>query len=172
MSAHARSGGDSALALHWLLEGRQLPPVLLRRHLEPTARIDMGVALAEAGIPTAMIDVSDGLLADLMHILETSQVGARIVVDSLPLSTELRTAVRDDRSVLNCALTGGEDYELLFTAKPEMESAIDSLVTKYDLPVTLIGTLHENPGDIELMCAGKPYPMPSQRGYKHFSDGA
>ena len=164
--------GDSALALQWLLEGRSIPPVLLARHLEPIARIDMGVVLAQAGIPTAMIDVSDGLLADLMHILEASQVGARIEVDRLPLSAELSTAIREDRSVLDYALAGGEDYELLFTAKPEMASAIDSLVVKYDLPVTLIGTIHENPREIELLCVGEPYPMPAQRGYKHFSDRA
>ena len=164
--------GDSALALQWLLEGRSLPPDLLMRHLEPTARIDIGTALAEAGVPTAMIDVSDGLLADLMHILEASQVGARIEVDRLPLSTEMRTAVRDERSVLNMALAGGEDYELLFTAKPEMESSIASLVAKYDLPMTRIGTILENRGEIELISGGEPYPIPSQSGYKHFSDGA
>ena len=162
--------GDSALALQWLIEGRALPPALRKRHFEPSARIDLGVALAKAGIPTAMIDVSDGLLADLGHILEASQVGACIEVDRLPLSSELSAAVGVDSSVLNCAVAGGEDYELLFTAKPEMERAIAHLAGEYDLPVTRIGIIFENRGEIELKFAGEPYSVPTQKGYKHFSD--
>ena len=164
--------GDSALALQWLIEGRSLPPELLRCHLEPTARIAAGLALAEAGIPSAMIDVSDGLLADLGHMLEASRVGACIEVDRLPLSPILRMAVRDDRSVLDRALAGGEDYELLFTAKPAMERKIDRLAERHALPVTRIGTILESRGEIELKYGGNPFPMPLQMGYKHFSDGA
>ena len=164
--------GDSALALQWLIEDRAIPSELLTSHLEPTARVAIGMALAEAGIPSAMIDVSDGLLADLGHILAASQVGACIEVDRLPFSPALRASARDDQSLINLALTGGEDYELLFMAKPEMELEIARLAGQCDLPITRIGTILEGSGEIELEFAGERYPLPAQRGYKHFSDGA
>ena len=164
--------GDSALALQWLIEDREIPSELLTSHLEPTARVAIGMALAEAGIPSAMIDVSDGLLADLGHILLASQVGACIEVDRLPQSPALCASARDDQSLINLALTGGEDYELLFMAKPEMEREIARLAGQCDLPITRIGTILEGSGEIELECAGEPYPLPAQMGYKHFSDGA
>ncbi len=164
--------GDSALALQWLIEDRAIPSELLTSHLEPTARVAIGMALAEAGIPSAMIDVSDGLLADLGHILAASQVGACIEVDRLQFSPALRASARDDQSLINLALTGGEDYELLFMAKPEMELEIARLAGQCDLPITRIGTILEGSGEIELEFAGERYPLPAQRGYKHFSDGA
>ncbi len=164
--------GDSALALQRLIEDRAVPAELLRRHLEPSARITIGMALAEAGIPSAMIDVSDGLLADLGHILVASQVNACIEVDRLPLSPVLRATAQDDNSLSNWALTGGEDYELLFMAKPGMAPAIARLAEQCKLPITRIGTILEGSGEVELKYAGEPYPLPAQRGYKHFSDGA
>lgn len=164
--------GDSALALQWLIEGRAIPPELLRRHLEPEARVAVGVALAHSGIPSAMIDVSDGLLADLGHVLEASRVGARIESASLPLSSVFQAAVRENRLQLNTALTGGEDYELLFTAKSERASEIEQLATQYALPMTKIGTILEKPGHVELMHRGEPLPTPPDMGYKHFSDAA
>lgn len=164
--------GDSALALQWLIEDRAIPSELLTSHLEPTARVAIGKALAEAGIPSAMIDVSDGLLADLGHILAASQVGACIEVDRLLFSPALRASARDDQSLINLALTGGEDYELLFMAKPEMELEIARLAGQCDLPITRIGAILEGSGEIELEFAGERYPLPAQRGYKHFSDGA
>lgn len=164
--------GDSALALQWLLEGRSIKHESLSRHLEPTARVAVGAALAHAGIPSAMIDVSDGLLADLGHVLKASQAGASIEVASLPLSSLLHDVVREDRSLLNLALTGGEDYELLFTAKDESAPELDQLAELHDLPITRIGTILEPIGKIELMYDGELYPMPPEMGYKHFSVSA
>jgi thiamine-monophosphate kinase len=90
---------------------------LLERQLKPQARRDIIQALAEAGIqPTAMIDISDGLSSELLHICTRSQVGCRIYEEQIPIDYE--TAVMAEELNMNlstCALNGGEDYELLFT---------------------------------------------------------
>ena len=78
--------GDSALALQQLLAGTTPEASLITRHHDPLARVALGRALAAARIPSAMIDLSDGLLADLGHVLEASEVGAEIDEAALPLS--------------------------------------------------------------------------------------
>lgn len=164
--------GDSALALQWLMTGRTPPPELLKRHLEPTARVEVGRRLGTAGVPTAMIDISDGLLADLGHILTASRVGACIEIDRLPLSPALRAVGDDDHLLYDRALTGGEDYELLFTAPPEAQGEIDRIATDVDLPITRVGTISETCGEVTLTHAGSLCPLPQHKGYKHFSAGA
>lgn len=164
--------GDSGLALQCLLAGRQVPPGALGRHLEPAARVSIGQALAEAGIATAMIDISDGLLADLGHILAASSVGGLVNIDTLPLSAEMQSAVAADRAVFEQALIGGEDYELLFTAASGSEQDIVQIAGLCQLPITRIGVIDGSPGAIELRDKGQPSPLPRNRGYKHFSDGA
>lgn len=91
------------------------------RQLMPHARKDIIVTLKEAGIkPTSMIDVSDGLSSDLLHICDRSDVGARIFEDSMPIHEEAyHLAVKLNLDPVTCALSGGEDYELLFTLSPE-----------------------------------------------------
>jgi len=163
--------GDSSLALQWLGEERVLPPELLKRHLEPTARVKVGRALARSGIATAMIDVSDGLLADLGHILKASLVGACIQVDRLPLSPALRATADEDTRLFDRALTGGEDYELLFAAAPESEVEIDRIASENNLPITRIGTILTGAEELALEYNGNTYALPHHRGYKHFSDG-
>jgi thiamine-monophosphate kinase len=85
--------GDSGLALQLLLAGEAPDPFLARRHHDPEARTDLGRALAQANLPTAMIDVSDGLLADLGHLLKASGVGAAIEAAAIPLSPPFRRAL-------------------------------------------------------------------------------
>jgi thiamine-monophosphate kinase len=164
--------GDSAMALQSLIKGRPVAPELLKRHHEPTARVNIGRSLAEAGIASAMIDISDGLLADLEHILKASEVGACIEVDNLPFSSALRAAGDEDPILYDYALTGGEDYELLFTAARDLQREIARLSQQNDLPMTRIGSILDADGVLELKKAGKPYVLPAHRGYKHFSDGA
>ena len=90
---------------------------LLERQLKPEARRDIITALAEAGItPTAMMDISDGLSSELMHICKQSGTGCRVYEEHIPL--DYQTAVMAEEfnmNVTTCALNGGEDYELLFT---------------------------------------------------------
>lgn len=89
--------------------------------LMPEARKDIVATLKEAGItPTSMIDVSDGLSSDLLHICDRSEVGAKVYEDSLPINEDAyHLAVKLNIDPVTCALNGGEDYELLFTLSPE-----------------------------------------------------
>ena len=90
---------------------------LLERQLKPEARRDIIERLREAGvIPTAMMDISDGLSSELLHICKQSKVGCRIYEDKIPV--DYQTAIMAEElnlNVITCALNGGEDYELLFT---------------------------------------------------------
>ena len=114
--------GDSALGLALLSEPRATVSArdrnyLVRRHHRPTARVKTGMQLAKEGLARAMMDVSDGLAQDLGHICRASRTGAVVRQDRVPLSPAFgRVAGPAD---LACALAGGEDYELLFTASSD-----------------------------------------------------
>ncbi len=158
--------GDSALALRLLLAGAQPPPELARRHHDPQARVALGRSLAAGGLATAMIDLSDGLLGDLGHILEASGVGARLEAGALPLSVALRAALPEPREQQDLALTGGEDYELLFTVPPQHEAAV-AVLSCAELPLTRIGSIRAEAG-LELVDPdGSPRSLP-QGGFRHF----
>ena len=94
---------------------------IVERQLKPEARTDIVHELMEREvIPTAMIDISDGLASDLMHICHQSKVGARIYEDQLPIDQKTyETAVEFKIDPITCVLNGGEDYELLFTVREE-----------------------------------------------------
>ncbi len=110
----------------------------LRRALErPEPRIALGLALR--GLARAALDISDGLAGDLMHILERSRVSAIVDVDAVPCSRALQKLQRDTR--LQCALAGGDDYELCFTAPPDARSAIVTAGERAGVAVTRIGTI-------------------------------
>lgn len=160
--------GDSGFALRQLLAGEVPEPLLARRHHDPEARTGLGRALARAAIPTAMIDVSDGLLADLGHILEASQVGAAIEAAALPLSDPFRRALAAEPALLELALAGGEDYELLFAVPPERESELADLAKSADVPVTRIGGITSAAGELAALDRnGHPLPL-RKTGYDHF----
>jgi thiamine-monophosphate kinase len=132
--------GDSALGLR-ILAGKLSAPgktrrALVERHLSPTARLAAGLALARMRpVPTA-IDISDGLVQDLGHIAERSEVGAEIDATQIPVSKEYRTVMGDD---LSLALGGGEDYELLFCLRPGRSEA--ELGRRLGVQVRRIGTI-------------------------------
>ncbi len=107
--------GGSTAALNLLFAGRKLRPADFPRHFHPTPRVEVGRILRKQGLATAMIDLSDGLSTDLAHISEESGVGAEIRSDAIPLASIGKPAREVD---LHLALHGGEDYELLFTARP------------------------------------------------------
>lgn len=159
--------GDSALGLRLLRDGERSGPAVAR-HLDPTPRVREGLALAEAGIPTAMIDVSDGLLADLGHILDLSSVGARLHADRLPLSPHFRARFPDtDHDSLSLALAGGEDYELLFTVPPEKMPDLSEILDRMGTAVTEIGDITEERG-LRLLGADGAELSVDVRGYDHF----
>ena len=102
---------------------------LLERQLKPEARGDIINALREAGIhPTSMIDISDGLSSELMHICHQSRTGCRIYEERLPLDYETAAMAEElNLNVSTCALNGGEDYELLFTVPLTQNDAVSSV---------------------------------------------
>jgi thiamine-monophosphate kinase len=110
---------------------------LCQRFLYPQPRVREGLALA--GLATAMIDVSDGLDDDLNKLLSASGAGAELDAAAVPLSAELR-AVRAGEA-LECALTGGDDYELCFTARSSDDARLRDLAAGWTTPLTRIGTI-------------------------------
>ncbi|MAQ31148.1 MAG: thiamine-phosphate kinase [Flavobacteriales bacterium] len=100
---------------------------LLQRQLKPEARVDVVELLSKINvIPTSMIDISDGLSSDLIHICNASKIGFRLFEEQLPISPEARATCEELRiSPAVCALHGGEDYELLFTVSPKEYKKIE-----------------------------------------------
>ncbi|MBT8091974.1 MAG: thiamine-phosphate kinase [Gammaproteobacteria bacterium] len=146
--------GDAAAGLV-LLEGGDADNFLARRFLRPTARIDTGRQLA--GRASAAIDVSDGLLGDLKKLLQASDVGAVVDVERVPLSRELRAHAEVARQ-RQFALTGGDDYELCFTAREPRLPGISG--------ITAIGRITAEPG---LQCRiGGAIVAIDDSGYRHF----
>lgn len=131
----------------------------------PQPRVALGVALR--GIASAAIDISDGLLADLGHILEQSQVGAEIHFEALPLHEVTRRHIGLD-VVKNCVLAGGDDYELCFTAPAARQAELLALAQQLALPLTCVGRIRAG---TELgVLDGKDQPMPlGARGFDHFA---
>jgi thiamine-monophosphate kinase len=114
-----------------------------------------------------MCDVSDGLLADLGHICEASQVGASVALPALPLSPAARRLVTADPGLPVRLATGGDDYELLFTAPAEASEAIGTLAADLALPITAIGTIDGGKQVRLLDAAGNEIRVDSA-GYRHF----
>ncbi len=127
----------------------------------PTPRLALGHILR--GRATACMDISDGLLADLGHILQASQVGARLHHACIPVSPALHALPLDER--LKFALTGGDDYELLFTLPPELLDTVRQEAEKQTIPVTVIGEIDKNLTG----CLVDYQLLNERRGYEHFS---
>jgi thiamine-monophosphate kinase len=163
--------GDSALGLALLQQGRGASTGnhCIRRHLDPEPRVALGCALAEAGLATSMIDISDGLAADLGHILEESCVGADVFLEHVPLSrayTRQAAGLCDD--VYAPALSGGEDYELLFTAPPARRKAVESCARKLGVDVSCIGAITGEKGRLRIIDEkGREYTL-QKKGFCHF----
>ncbi|BDV41351.1 thiamine-monophosphate kinase [Geotalea uraniireducens] len=161
--------GDSALGLAQLRQGETAGPAV-DRHLDPVPRVRAGIALAEAGFATAMIDISDGLLADLGHIAERSGVGARVDAEQLPISPFFRAAAsRLSTDHLALALAGGEDYELLFTAPAPLEERIIDLMAALGVMCRRIGTITAAGSGIVVTGEGGRTLAVPRAGFNHFS---
>ncbi|MFM2449556.1 MAG: hypothetical protein RIS44_2006 [Pseudomonadota bacterium] len=138
--------GDARLALEvfrgrWSLDGRAFEAV--RRAMElPQPRVLLGQALQ--GLASSAIDVSDGLLGDLSHILKRSSSGATVNVDAVPRSSVLRQQPMNIQRL--CTLAGGDDYELVFTAPSSAAARLQTLAKELNLPLTRIGRVEAEPG--------------------------
>ncbi|MCD6582687.1 MAG: thiamine-phosphate kinase [Desulfuromusa sp.] len=156
--------GDSALAIHLLQSGRQPDSYLAERFHTPTPRVALGQKLSERQLATAMLDVSDGLLADLGHILEVSGVGAELELTTIPLSKSFQNALAGDFSLIDLALAGGEDYELVFTSPlKDLAEQIGSVHS-----VTRIGNISQEPGLRIRKTDGEFYQC-QRGGFDHFA---
>jgi thiamine-monophosphate kinase len=142
--------GDARLALEvfrgtWGLEAEHFETARMRME-QPTPRVALGQALR--GVANAAIDISDGLVGDLGHILKRSKVGAVLttdwVADSAAISSAMQTLPLSRR--LDYALAGGDDYELLFTAAPDQADAVLEAANDCGVPVTCIGRIMPTPG--------------------------
>jgi thiamine-monophosphate kinase len=142
---------------------------LLNRLLDPTPRTAAGIALAESGLVSAMIDISDGILADFGHIAEMSGVGGIISLDHLPLSPQFRAAAAGFTTFPHAlALSGGDDYELCFTAATTHREKITDLLKKCGVVGVPIGIVTSSPEVTVLDAAGQPFHM-SHQGFNHFN---
>ena len=152
--------GSAAFALA-LLKSRLTPHSdCLARLLRPVPRVDLGISLR--GLASTMIDISDGLLADLGHVLDAGAVGARLDIDAIPFDGRLDTEC-DPAQKWHCLLSGGDDYELCFTVPPDNQRQLGSIAH----PLYRIG---EITAEQELRCFhrdGAEY-LPDSTGHVHF----
>ena len=143
----------------------------IRAHGLPRARISEGRYLGGSGQVTACIDVSDGLYGDAVHIAEASAVALSIDAERIPIARAARQAApRIGVSPLSLALTGGEDYELLFTVRREAAAGLlDGLRKATGTPVSEIGEVREGPARIEVRAAGRSIDI-KVGGFDHFRE--
>jgi thiamine-monophosphate kinase len=159
--------GGAALALAAHRREIELSPefaAACRERLDwPQPRVALGQALR--GVAHAAIDVSDGLIGDLGHILERSEVGATVQWDAVPRGAALRaqTPIRER----SCVLAGGDDYELLFTAPPSARGRVEAAARGARTPVTRIGTITATREAIVLDGSGERIEL-RRYGYEHF----
>jgi len=164
--------GDGALGLLVLthrLHGlsREAAEALAERYHRPTPRVALGETLSRLGLANACLDVSDGLVADLGHIARTSGLAARVKAKRVPLSVAAREALAENLQLFPLLLTGGDDYELCFTAAPEQAAAIEAVARELSLPLTDIGYMTEGSGVEVLDRDNRPLSLP-RGGWTHF----
>lgn len=159
--------GRAALGLAHLQQRLTLPEAGARECIaalqRPQPRAAAGLALR--GIASAMLDVSDGLAGDLKHILEASNVGADLHTAQLPLADLIALGASQDAARTSC-LSGGDDYELLFTAPPARRADIECIAAELQLRMTPIGHLTALPG---LRIVEADGSLGSAGGYDHFA---
>ncbi len=160
--------GDAALGLHVVQDkvGVKLfhRNYLLNRLNFPTPRVLAGTNLRR--IAHSCIDVSDGLISDLKHILYASQCGASLCLEKLPLSEAMLDSVSQEQAI-QYALSGGDDYELLFSIAEEQKGQLDVALANCNVSATCIGQMNGVPGKLELKYNNEPYQM-VEEGYQHF----
>ncbi len=157
--------GDAAAALADVLAARTPPAVLRERLDRPQPRLHLGTRLRE--FAHAVVDVSDGLLADLGHVCAASGVAAEIALPALPASAAFIAHVpAASRAALQAC--GGDDYELCFTAPTAQQRAIEALARELELPLTCIGRIVAGSG-VSARDAGGYAWAPPHAGYEHFA---
>jgi thiamine-monophosphate kinase len=161
--------GDAALALQHItgkvdIEAQAFK--VIRTKLDyPKPRVLAGQMLREYA--SSAIDLSDGLIADLGHLCQASNVGASLVLDALPLSTIMRDSLLQDDAI-KLALSGGDDYELLFTVSEDNKVGMETAMSHAGTPVSCIGQLNAS-HTITTTLNNKPISINTE-GFEHFAD--
>jgi len=156
--------GDAGLALRLLDAGESVSEFLRERLERPTPRVELGLALR--GTATAMIDLSDGLAADLRHILAASGVGAKIQLPDLPLSQEVSDRLAADAD-WKLPLAAGDDYELCFCVPEQKRAEITALTERLGIRIQAVGQIQPEAGLRCLRKDGSVWDL-GQAGYDHF----
>ena len=157
----------SACVARLLLKSGQTPPdALFNRLATPTARVAEGVFLKDYA--TSMIDISDGIASEARHLAESSHCGVMIVAEHIPLhplAKPLESLL--SATLIECALRGGEDYELMFTVPAPRWSQLQAN-WPFETPITAIGTMTSTPNDYRLQKDGIVTPLP--KGFDHLGE--
>ncbi len=142
---------------------------VMRAHLDPEPRTDAGRALGSSGLAAAMIDLSDGLAQDLPRLCRASRTGALVEEAAVPVAP-VALGVLGRAGALRCALSGGEDYEMLFAARPQNARAIGRLAHRLRVPMTRIGQILPPGRGIRILRRdGRYQPLHEiERGFEHF----
>jgi len=160
--------GAAAHALQVMRHGGVADPSERAALDYPAPRLGLGRALR--GLATSCIDLSDGLLADLGHLLESAGVGAQVELKSLPCPRSMCSMPERERWPMQ--LSGGDDYELCFTVPSAKRSSVDDLAQSCGIELTVIGEITEGSGLVARQPDGSAY-RPQTSGYEHFrEDGA
>jgi thiamine-monophosphate kinase len=163
--------GDSALGLRILRSEMKSERnrFLISRHNSPEPRLKLGRELAQRRLVTSMIDISDGLILDLERITAEYGLGAEIYLDKIPISPHYKARIFDfTKDLYELALSGGEDYELIFTSHEEKRTEITKVSEILNIKITEIGHVTNKPPVRVLDDNGKEIKF-RQRGFIHFS---
>lgn len=162
--------GDAALALAaWqgqCLLSNDSVSYLNEKLNRPTPQVELGILLREYA--SACIDISDGLIADLEHITEQSNLGAKINFENIPLSKEFTSNLTDEKLIISLVLSGGDDYELCFTIPASKQLDFEKIILKNEMSVTCIGEIDSTKG-VSCMLNGEKIAV-QKSGYNHFVD--
>ncbi|MBI3307365.1 MAG: thiamine-monophosphate kinase [Candidatus Omnitrophica bacterium] len=150
----------------------QLGGSILRHHYEFVPRLEEARFLADQFHPTSMIDISDGFLQDLGHILKNSRVGAQIDLNHIPVSADARRLVRgNSQKALQHALTDGEDFELLFTIPASKGARLERIWKKHFGRISLsrVGEINSHQGTLGYVSGGRKTKLHfAKKGFSHF----
>lgn len=157
--------GDAGLALQQMRQGVRVEDTLATRLHRPVPRVALGQALLP--LATAAMDVSDGLLADLQHLMTASDVGAQLYSRDLPFTTAVKEWAEVDGWYL--PLTSGDDYELLFTASSSCRDQMQQLSALLGLKLTRVGRVLSADQGLSVWDGQQLLPLPAYLGFDHFS---
>ena len=163
--------GESALGLLMLKRDskRYKRRSAVKKHLDPFPRVKIGKIISDKNLATSMIDISDGLIPDLEHIIGQSKKGAALHLSQIPLSyTYRKTCPCFSKELYTPALFGGEDYELLFTASSKNSGKITGLSKKSGVAITCIGEITDNPKEIIILDSTNKKVRIKNKRFNHF----